>query len=187
MDTMSDDALLEGIAYGNENALALLYQRYGGLAYSLAMRIVGDLHGAEDVVQESFLKVWRMANSFNIRRGSAKTWLLSVVHHKAIDSCRRRRGRPPDNRSPDLTPPPLEVEDVWEEVANNLDREALTAALSQIPAQQREAIEMAYFGGYTHREISELKQVPLGTVKGRIRISMEKLRDLLTCGQPGGS
>ena len=187
MDTMSDEALLEGIAYGNEEALALLYQRYGGLAYSLAVRIVGDLHGAEDVVQESFLNIWRMANSFNLRRGSAKTWLLSVVHHKAIDACRRRRGRPPDNSSPNLILPPLEGEDVWKEVANNLDREALTAALSQIPAEQREAIEMAYFGGYTHREISELKQVALGTVKGRIRIGMEKLRDLLTHQQPGDS
>ena len=78
------------------------------------------------------------------------------------------------------------MEDVWEEVANNLDREVLTAALSLIPEDQREAIEMAYFGGYTHREISELKQVPLGTVKGRIRIGMEKLRDLLTRRQPGG-
>lgn len=186
IDTMSDEALLEGIACGNENALALLYQRYGGLAYSLAMRIVGDLHGAEDVVQESFLNVWRMAGSFNIRRGSAKTWLLSVVHHKAIDTCRRRRRLPLDNPNPDLILPPLEVEDVWEEVANNLDREVLTAALSQIPEEQREAIEMAYFGGYTHREISQLKQVPLGTVKGRIRIGMEKLRDLLTHRPPGG-
>ena len=176
MDTMSDEALLEGIAYGNETALALLYQRYGGLTYSLAVRIVGDLHAAEDVVQESFLNIWRMAHSFNVRRGSAKTWLLSVVHHKAIDACRRRRGRLPDNANPDLIPLPLEVEDVWEEVA----------ALSLIPEDQREAIEMAYFGGYTHREISELKQVPLGTVKGRIRIGMEKLRDLLTRRQPGG-
>ena len=187
MDTMSDEALLEGIAHGNESALTLLYQRYGGLAYSLAVRIVGDLHGAEDVVQESFLNVWRMANSFTIRRGSAKTWLLAVVHHKAIDACRRRRGRPQDNPSPDLIPPPPEVEDVWEEVANHLDRDALTAALSQIPAEQREAIEMAFWVGYTHREISELKQMPLGTVKGRIRIGMEKLRDLLTRRQPGGS
>ena len=185
MDTMSDEALLEGIAYGNENDLALLYQRYGGLAYSLAVRIVGDLHGAEDVVQESFLNVWRMANSFNTKRGSARTWLLSVVHHKAIDACRRRRGRPADVLSPDSIPIPMEV-DVWEEVANNLDREVLNAALSQIPAEQRQAIEMAYFGGYTHREISELKHVPLGTVKGRIRIGMEKLRDLLTRWLPVG-
>ena len=180
IETMSDETLLEGISYGNENALAQLYQRYGGLAYSLAVRIVGDLHGAEDVVQESFLNVWRMANTFNLRRGSAKTWLLSVVHHKAVDACRRRRGRPPDKPNPDLVPPPLEAEDVWTEVANSLDREVQTAALSQIPAEQREAIEMAYFGGYSHREISELKQVPLGTVKGRLRIGMEKLRGLLT-------
>lgn len=186
LDTKSDEALLEGIAYGNENALALLYQRYGSIAYSLAVRIVGDLHGAEDVVQESFLNVWRMASSFKIGRGSARTWLLSVVHHKAIDACRRRRGRPPDIPSPDLIPPPPEVQDVWEEVANSLDRDVLIAALSQIPAEQREAIEMAYFGGYTHREISELKHVPLGTVKSRIRMGMEKLRDLLTCLQPGG-
>ena len=144
MDTMSDEAHLEGIAYGNENALALLYQRFGGLAYSLAARIVGDLHGTEEVVQESFLNVWRKANSFNLLRGSAKTCLLSVVHHKAIDVCRRRRGRPPDNPSPDLIPAPLEVEDVWEEVANSLDREVLTAALSQIPAEQREAIEPGF-------------------------------------------
>ena len=112
--------------------------------------------------------------------------MLSVVHHKAIDACRRRRGRPADVLSPDLTPLPVEMEDVWEEVANNLDREGLTAALSQIPEDQRDAIEMAYFGGYTHREISQLKQVPLGTVKGRIRIGMEKLRNLLVRRLPVG-
>lgn len=161
----------------------MLFDRYVKLAYSLACRIVGDGTDAEDVVQEAFTSVWRMSASFNFERGSVKTWVLSVVHHRSIDLVRRRRGQ----TSLDTE---IEVADnrpgVWNEVSLVLDREIIVAALKQIPEEQKRVIEMAYFGGYTHREIAELTKLPLGTVKGRIRMGMEKLRDLIKDPQVGG-
>lgn len=187
MEELTDEALLQQIGSGNEAALAALYDRYGKMAYSLACRIVGDVHSAEDVVQEAFINVWRMAGSFATGRGSARTWLLAVVRHKGIDVCRQRRGVAPNETS--LEPQYLLAgdTDIWAEVSNTLDRETLENCLSHLPVEQREPIEMAYFQGYTQREISEIKEIPLGTVKGRIRLGMEKLRNLLIERQLGGS
>ena len=112
---------------------------------------------------------------------------MAVVHHGAVDVLRRRRGLTPRELSLDLEIRPLEAEDLWTEVSNNLDREALDRALAQIPEEQRETIVMAYFEGYTQREISELRLVPLGTVKGRIRMGMDKLREILMPLQPESS
>ena len=176
----TDEQLMVQVQQGHQWALGVLYDRYGRRAYSLAYRMVGNSHGAEDVVQEAFVNIWREAGSFTHQRGNVRTWLLAVVHHKAVDALRRRRGQAPREISLDLEIPPLQGDDLWAEVANNLDREALEGALAQIPDEQRETIEMAYFEGYTQREISELRLVPLGTVKGRIRIGMEKLREILT-------
>lgn len=179
IEDMSDEALLHLIAQGDEDALGAIYDRHGKTAYSLAYRMLQDAHNAEDVVQEAFINVWRMASSYAVSRGSARTWLLAVVHHKAVDSTRRRRGVAPKEQPLEWEQLPVDPHDLWDEVSNNLDRENLVNGLSQIPTDQKEAIELAYFGGYTQREIAELKGVPLGTVKGRIRIGMEKLRALL--------
>jgi RNA polymerase sigma-70 factor (ECF subfamily) len=179
MEAPPDEVLLQCIALGDQIAFGLLYDRYGKPAYSLAYRVVKDGAEAEDVVQEAFLNVWRMANSFDRYRGSARSWLLSIVHHKAIDTCRRRRGQPARELSLEFGRFLEGTQDIWQEVVNNLDREAIQKALAKLPQEQQQAIELAYFAGYTQQEIAELLQIPLGTVKGRIRIGMEKLRHLL--------
>lgn len=187
MRDVADDALLHLIVQGNEDALAELYDRYGKLAYSLAYRMLGDAHGAEDVVQEAFINIWRKAGLYVAKRGTARTWLLAVVHHSAVDLCRRRRGKIPTELPLEWEELVVDPNDLWSEVSNNLDREELTDCLAKIPKEQREAIELAYFGGFSQREIAETKGVPLGTVKGRIRIGMEKLRDLLVQPEIGDS
>lgn len=178
MDSSVDNFLLEQVALGDENAFALLYDRYGKSAYSLAYRILKNVQGAEDVVQDVFLNVWRLAGSFDARKGNARSWLLAMVHHRSIDSIRRRRDKTQMNLPMELEQPGTEA-GVWREVMGNLERQVIEKALKQIPAEQRQAIDLAFFGGYTHQEISDNVQLPLGTVKSRIRMGMEKLRDLL--------
>lgn len=185
MESLGDEQLLQRIARGDSNALALLYDRYGRLAYSLAYRILGDVPSAEDAVQEAFLNIWRMAPSFDGQRGSARTWLLSVARHKAIDALRQRRRQQPLGLVTELSETLTPAEDIWQGVDIALQREALERNLAQIPVEQRQVIEMAYFGGYTHQEIGKQLNIPLGTVKGRIRMGMEKLRSLLK-SQEGG-
>ena len=179
MGPLTDEELLRLIALGDEDALATLYDRYAKLAYSLAFRILGDGRATEDVVQESFVNVWRRAKSFDGQRGRAKAWLLSVVHHRAIDACRRNRGETSIDALLDVMDTSSPESDVWKSVSLSLDQQAIQRALAQIPKEQRKAIHIAYFSGFTHREIAERANLPLGTVKGRIRIGMEKLRDLL--------
>lgn len=179
MESQIDDFLLQQVALGDENAFALLYDRYGKAAYSLAYRILGDAHSAEDVVQDVFLNIWRAASSFDSRRGQARTWVLSMTHHRAIDVLRRRRGMPSLNMSHEMEQRVTEAGTVWQGVLENLNQQAVEQALGQIPEEQRQAIKMAYFDGYTHREISEMTRQPLGTVKSRIRIGMDKLRVIL--------
>ena len=179
MDSQIDEFLLHKIAFGDENAFALLYDRYARPAYSLAYRIVEDVHGAEDVVQEVFLDVWKSAGTYDIRRGQARSWLLSMVHHRSVDLIRRRRGKAVTSLYPEPEQKGAESEEVWQQVAGRIQRQVIHRALGQLPAEQQRAIEMSYFKGYTHREIAELMQEPLGTVKSRIRIGMDKLRNFL--------
>lgn len=179
MEALTDNELLQRTALGDQQAFALLYDRYGKPAYSLAYRIVGDGHDAEDVVQDAFLSVWRMARSFDVRRGNARSWLLSVVHHRAVDIMRRRRGQPPLFQSSEAGPGQVELTDVWQEVLDSIDGQIVRRALARIPDDQRRTIELAFFGGYTHREIAQKENIPLGTVKSRIRVGMDKLRELL--------
>jgi len=177
----SDEALLRDITHRHEGALAALYDRFGRISYSLAMRVVGDEAMAEDVVQEAYVKVWRMAHTYSESRGTARAWVLSVVHHQAIDACRRRRATvslAPAGGLPAAIEP-VAPDNVWETVSVKLDRESLLRAMNLIPLEQRRMIELAFFKGCTHREIADLTRMPLGTVKSRIRIGMEKLRDLL--------
>ena len=187
MEELTDENLLQLLDVGNENALGALYDRYGKSAYSLAFRMLGDVHAAEDAVQEAFINIWRRAGSFSNARGSARTWIMAVVHNRSIDVGRKRRGNAPRELALELERLPEASTDTWAEVSNTLDGELLRRCLNMIPDDQREAIELAYFGGYTQREISELKGIPLGTVKGRIRIGMAKLRGMLQELGIGGS
>lgn len=187
MEDLADDVLLQLVHLGDERALGALYDRHGKLAYSLAYRILGDIQAAEDAVQEAFINIWRRAGSFSATRGTARTWIMAVVHHRSIDNGRRRRGLAPRELPLDIAQLPEDTQDTWSEVSKTLDRELLIRCLERIPEAQREVIQLAYFGGYTQREISELKGIPLGTVKGRIRIGMAKLRSLLQEMGLGGS
>jgi len=149
--------------------------------------MLGDVQVAEDAVQEAFINIWRRSGSFSTTRGTARTWIMAVVHHRAIDVGRKRKGLAPRELPLELERLSQSLSDTWLEVSNTLDGEVLRKCLGMIPNDQRGAIELAYFGGYTRREISELKDIPLGTVKGRIRIGMAKLRGLLQEMRLGGS
>jgi len=172
-----DDALLAALAARDLGALATLYYRYGRLAYSLAYRILGEGEAAEDVVQDAFLSAWRGAGSYRRDRGNPRAWLMSIVHHRAVDVLRRKTT---------FRPAPLEAaaerasdDDTAEAATRNVEHQTVRAALEGLPQAQRRTIELAYFGGYTHVELAELMGVPLGTVKGRMRIGLQKLRRAL--------
>lgn len=175
----SDDALLLAIQQRDERAIATLYDRYGGLAFGLAYRILGERSVAEDVVQDAFLGVWRRAVSFEPGRGSARTWILSIVHHRSIDRLRGVSGRARLDAPIDDFERVLSVDDAWGEVEVRVQREVLQKCLAELPEAQRQTIEMAYFNGYTQQEIASAMSVPVGTVKGRLRIGLQKMRSLL--------
>ena len=180
----ADRAVLVRLADGELDALEELYDRYKTMAYSIAYRITNDAALAEDVVQDAFLGVWRNAARYVEGRGSVKTWLLSIVHHRAIDAVRRRR---PTAELPDLELPPpaaFTLPDVWAEVAAILDAETVQGALAILSEVQREAIELAYFGGMTQQEIAERTATPLGTVKSRMRLGLLAMRRTLEGGPP---
>lgn len=175
----SDDELLEAIQQRDERAIAILYDRYGGIAFGLAYRILGERNVAEDVVQDAFLGVWRRAVSFEPGRGSVRTWLLSIVHHRSIDRLRGVSGRARLDAPIEDFERVLSVEDPWGEVEVRVQREVLNKCLADLPEAQRQTIEMAYFSGFTQQEIATQMSVPVGTVKGRLRIGLQKMRSLL--------
>jgi RNA polymerase sigma-70 factor (ECF subfamily) len=174
----SDEDLLAGLAAGRLEALDALYERYKTMAYGIARRITGDDVLAEDVVQDAFLGAWRSANRYVAGRGSVKTWLLSIVHHRAIDAVRRRRptSELPAEEEGRGTPAALTLPDVWGEVSGRLDRVQVATALAVLPDAQREALELAYWAGLSQTEIAERLGVPLGTVKSRVRLALVALR-----------
>ena len=177
---------MDRLAGGDLGALDLLYEQYGAMAFSIAYRITGDRSAAEDVVQDAFLGAWRNAGRYADARGSVRTWLLSIVQHRAIDAIRRRR---PTVELPDseaVLPDTLTLPDAWGDVELRLDREAVRVAMTSISEVQREAIELAYFGGLTQVEIAERTGVPLGTVKGRLRLGLQGLRAALLPLDGGG-
>jgi RNA polymerase sigma-70 factor (ECF subfamily) len=181
--TVADDAdraALERIARGELGALDDLYERYKTMAYSIAYRITNDATLAEDVVQEAFLGAWRNAARYIEGRGSVKTWLLSIVHHRAIDAVRRRRATVELPEREEAPPQALRLPDVWSEVAATLDADEVRAALAALTDVQREAIELAYFGGLTQVEIAEKTGAPLGTVKSRMRLGLLAMRKVLS-------
>jgi RNA polymerase sigma-70 factor (ECF subfamily) len=172
----ADRRILAELGAGRLEALETLYDRYRAMAFAIALRITADPGLAEDVVQDAFLGAWRHADRYVEGRGSVKTWLLSIVHHRAIDAVRRRRPAVelPD---PDLPPPPqLIAADVWPEVAGRIDAVEIRAALASLSGVQREALELAYFGGLSQTEIAERTATPLGTVKSRMRLGLLALR-----------
>ena len=181
-DELSDEALLHAIAGGAAWALDSLYQRYSRILYSLAYRMVADHQVAEDLLQDSFLSVWKRSTSFSPQAGAARSWLISIVHHRAIDHLRRVRRRSVVQEAPleelefDET---TAVADAWDEVWRSVQSSQVRAALMKIPTEQRMVIELAYFQGWTHTEIAEGTQTPLGTVKARMRLGLNHLKRIL--------
>ena len=173
---LSDEAVLALIARADDQALAELYRRFGRLAYGLAFRILRDDALAQDAVQEAFLGVWRAAGRFTAERSKPSTWLLTLVHRRAVDLVRREERR----RTEPLQP---ESEFAGGEAADEAElatrRQTIREALRQLPSEQREAIELAYYGGYTQSELAERLGQPLGTIKSRMFTGLARLRDAL--------
>jgi RNA polymerase sigma-70 factor (ECF subfamily) len=180
-EVQSDEELVARLRERDSGAFTMLYDRYSRMAFGLAYRMLNDPSAAEDVVQEAFLAVWRQADTFREERSAVRTWVLSIVHHRAID--RLRRGAAAREVSADV--PDREADraddsvDVEHEVGALIEARQVRSALDMLPAEQRRAIEMAYFAGLSHSEIAGELRVPLGTVKGRLRIGLQKMRALL--------
>jgi RNA polymerase sigma-70 factor (ECF subfamily) len=185
----SDTELIGRAAGGDARALEVLYDRYSGVVFSFALRIVNERALAEEILQEAFFRAWQQGGNFSAGRGTFVTWLLSITHNLAIDEIRRRRRRPQkaDSEEPELVlaavPDTGAGADVESEVWLGTLRDSIGAALAGLPPAQREPIEMAYFQGLTQREIAEALNEPLGTIKTRMRLGLQKLRDAL--GQDG--
>ncbi len=182
---LSDEALVALVARGDEDAFAELYDRVGRTAYGLAFRILRDDRLAEDAVQDAFLGVWRTAATFTADRAKASTWVLTHVHRRAVDLVRReerRRSEPLDEtRDGGVT------ESAEDSAWLGFERERVQAALGRLPDGQREAIELAYYGGYSQSELAEKLGLPLGTIKSRMFAGLSHLRELLTEGAEKGS
>ena len=179
---LSDEALVALVARGEEDALAALYDRFGRTAYGLALRVVRDAELAEDVVQEAFLSLWRSAGRFVPERSRAGTWLLTLVHRRAVDLVRReeRRRAEPIESAPEAADAAAE-EAPW----LRLERERVQAALASLPDAQREAIELAYYGGFTQAELADRLGQPLGTIKSRMFAGLARLGELLRDTETG--
>lgn len=181
IERLADEELMAVVDRKEPAAFEVLYDRHGGAAFSLAYRIVGDRTAAEDVTQEAFLSIWRSNARFDRARGSVRSWVLSVVRNRAIDALRRGGAQAPkldhdDDGTLEARPAHERTED--EAIRRENSRE-LRGALSELPADQSQVIELAYFGGFSHSEIAEMLNMPLGTVKGRMRLGLEKIRSQL--------
>lgn len=176
LEHLSDEALVALIARSDDHALGELYDRFGRIAYGLAVRVLRDAALAQDAVQDAFLALWRTAGSFDPKRGKAQTWILTLVHRRAVDLVRREERR----RVDPIDDAPLAASESTEEEAWVRDRRrTVQAALVQLPDDQREALELAYYGGLTQSELADRLGVPLGTIKSRMFAGLTRLRDLV--------
>jgi RNA polymerase sigma-70 factor (ECF subfamily) len=183
-ERLADEELMPLVGRHDPEAFEVLYDRHGGVAYSLAYRIVGDRAAAEEVTQEAFISVWRSGARFDAARGSVRSWLLSVVRNRAIDFLRSRAGKAPKLAFDDdsvLEQRPAR-ERTEEEALQRETAAELRGALGNLPGEQSKVIELAYFGGFSHSEIAQILSLPMGTVKGRMRLGLEKIRGELAEG-----
>ncbi|MBA2763883.1 MAG: sigma-70 family RNA polymerase sigma factor [Thermoleophilaceae bacterium] len=176
----ADEELMALVQRGDGDAFEAVYDRHGGAAFALAYRMVGNRVTAEDTVQEAFLSMWRSRERYQRDRGSVRTWVLGIVHHRAIDALRRnvvhdrRRAFGEGLAEKEEAPESTEIE-----VLRRDEARTVRNALDTIPGEQCRVIELAYFGGFTHTEIAEMIDTPVGTVKGRMRLGLEKMRRAL--------
>jgi RNA polymerase sigma-70 factor (ECF subfamily) len=180
LSVLSDEDLMQLVSKGDPRAFELLYDRHSSAAFSLAYRMVGRRAVAEDVVQEAFLSIWRAGARYDHTRGSVRTWVLGIVHHRAIDGLRRNLRHDTRRASDEGLEERFEAPDRTDVAAARREEAAeIRDALAALPAEQSKVIELAYFGGFSHSEIAGMLQTPVGTVKGRIRLGLEKLRGRL--------
>jgi RNA polymerase sigma-70 factor (ECF subfamily) len=178
--SLADEDLMQLVQRNDPRAFELVYDRHSGAAFSLAYRMVGRGNVAEDVVQEAFLSIWRSGARYERTRGSVRTWVLGIVHHRAIDQLRRASVHDKRRASDEGLEERLESgERTDTEVARRDEAASIRSAMTTLPADQSHVIELAYFGGFTHTEIAEILGAPVGTVKGRMRLGLEKLRNQL--------
>jgi RNA polymerase sigma factor (sigma-70 family) len=179
---LSDEEVVALVARSDEAALAELYDRFGAVAYGLAVRVLRDRSLAQDAVQEAFLAAWRTAPSFDPRRAKAQTWLLTLVHRRSVDVVRREERR----RADPLDSAPVPTGEATDEAAWVRERRReVQGALGQLPPDQRQVLELAYYGGLSQSELAERLGVPLGTIKSRMFAGLSKLRDLLADDEGG--
>jgi RNA polymerase sigma factor (sigma-70 family) len=184
---LSDEALVALVARGDESALAELYDRVGRVAYGLAFRVLRDERLAEDAVQEGFLALWRTAAAFRAERAKASTWILTLVHRRAVDLVRREERRRTEPLGDEIAMDAGRAESTEEAAWLRFERERVQAALGQLPDVQREAIELAYYGGFSQSELADRLGVPLGTIKSRMFAGLARLRELLDESASEGS
>lgn len=170
----ADEDLMSLVEGGDTQAFGVLYDRHSRAAYSLAYRMMSDKHSAEDLVQDALLKVWRSAGSYRAERGSVRTWILSIVHNRAIDQLRSLASR--RRMQEKVEAPRSQPSEAFSESWRNSQREQVRAAMSTLPPEQIRILELAYFSGYTQAEIAEMLDLPLGTVKGRMRLALMKIQ-----------
>jgi RNA polymerase sigma-70 factor (ECF subfamily) len=178
LSRLADEELMDLVCQNDASAFEIVLERHVDAAFSLAYRMVGRRSLAEDVVQEALLSLWRTAPRYDRSRGSVRTWILGITHHRAVDALRRdgvRRSRDVSDDALQEQTPARERTDA--EVIRREEAKGMRAVLDELPAEQLQVIELAYFGGFTHTEIAEMLKLPIGTVKGRMRLGLEKLRN----------
>jgi RNA polymerase sigma-70 factor, ECF subfamily len=182
--SLADEDVMQLVRRGDARAFSVIYDRHSPAAFSLAYRMMGTRAGAEDVTQDAFLSLWRSCARYDRARGSVRTWVLGIVHHRAIDALRRATVHDRRRASDEGIEERFEARERTDvEAARREEAGTVRHALESLPADQSQVIELAYFGGFTHTEIAEMLDAPVGTVKGRMRLGLKKMRAQLGEGQ----
>jgi len=182
--SLADEDVMHLVRRGDARAFEVIYDRHSPAAFSLAYRMMGTRAGAEDVTQEAFLSMWRSGARYDRARGSVRTWVLGIVHHRAIDALRRATVHDRRRASDEGIEERFEARERTDvEAARREEAGTVRHALQTLPADQSQVIELAYFGGFTHTEIADMLDAPVGTVKGRMRLGLKKMRAQLGEGQ----
>jgi RNA polymerase sigma-70 factor (ECF subfamily) len=182
--TLADEDVMQFVRRGDARAFEIIYERHSSAAFSLAYRMMGTRSSAEDVTQDAFLSLWRSGGRYDRGRGSVRTWVLGIVHNRAIDALRRSTVHSKRRASDEGIEERFEARERTDvEAARREESGTVRSALATLPADQSQVIELAYFGGFTHTEIADMLEAPVGTVKGRMRLGLKKMRSQLGEGQ----
>lgn len=182
--SLADEDVMQLVRRGDARAFEVIYERHSAAAFSLAYRMMGTRVGAEDVTQDAFLSLWRSGARYDRARGSVRTWVLGIVHHRAIDALRRATVHDRRRAGDEGIEERFEARERTDvEAARREEAGTVRSALSSLPADQSQVIELAYFGGFTHTEIADMLEAPVGTVKGRMRLGLKKMKAQLGEGQ----